>query len=195
MILDTRSDPVQTWTLDNPATGYDVTEMASGDLTGDGTGELLIPLIYAQVGDDLSVGAVYMLNDYPVAATTDFTEGGPLITGVGANDSFGYGPLVQDVNGDGQDDLIVAARTSADGSLGPGRLHVFFGPLQGPLTAVDADLIISGDYPGAMFGSEVAAADFDGDGLIDLAVGAPSSFEAYDFAGKVYLFDGRDLWP
>ncbi|MBM3319972.1 MAG: FG-GAP repeat protein [Candidatus Eisenbacteria bacterium] len=54
-------------------------------------------------------------------------------------------------------------------------------------------LVLWGGESGGQFGNAVAAGDFDGDGIDDLAVGAPAAggTAGEPMAGRVYLFFGR----
>jgi hypothetical protein len=66
---------------------------------------------------------------------------------------------------------------------------LYYGPLSGQLTTADADRTWSGlTCEGAGFA--LAAADFDGDGATDLAVGAPNSDVSAEGAGQLYLLWG-----
>jgi hypothetical protein len=62
--------------------------------------------------------------------------------------------------------------------------HVIRQSLVGPGFAIEA---------GDAFGAGLAAADFDGDGFSDLAVGAPGEDEAQADAGRVSVFYGHPL--
>jgi hypothetical protein len=57
-----------------------------------------------------------------------------------------------------------------------------------PATA--ADVVLTGEADGDVFGTAVAAADTDADGVDDLLVGAPESSAGGVRAGRAYLFLG-----
>lgn len=80
-------------------------------------------------------------------------------------DRFGAALAAADFDGDGFDDLAVGVPGEDDGS---GAVDVYFGTRYGLIPI----LRLRG-APGSGFGSALAAADFDRDGLADLAIGGP----------------------
>ena len=109
-------------------------------------------------------------------------------------DSFDPG----DFNADGRADVAVGAPLDDAGGAGTDRGRVYVYP--GPLTS--SPIVLSGNEDGAQFGFSVAAAgDFNGDGLPDLAVGAPLD-DADDLPadtgenrGRVFIFFGGAGFP
>ena len=102
-----------------------------------------------------------------------------------------------DVTGDGIDDLIVGAygdcRSEGCPSSGDsnGAVYIFDGPLSGTLTASETDQELVGNAPGDQAGRSVTViGDGDGDGYLDLAVGAPYESTAGRYAGAAYLARG-----
>src|SRR5690606_9533610 len=73
----------------------------------------------------------------------------------------------EDVNNDGTPDFAIAAPKHDAGGTDRGRVYVYSG--------TDASVIYtwSGDEDGAEFGSSLASADFNMDGVSDFAIGAP----------------------
>jgi hypothetical protein len=90
-----------------------------------------------------------------------------------------------DVNGDGIDDVIIAASRDASAAIEAGAVWVYSGS--------DGTLIhhLEGDGPYAWFGHRVAAAgDVDDDGFEDIIVGAPE--QVSQGPGYARVFSGRD---
>ena len=81
-----------------------------------------------------------------------------------------------DLNGDAYDDFVIG--TDA------GRAYVYFG---GPAVDDVPDLTLTSPFPGDGFGVTVAASDVNGDGQLDLAVGAPATAGN---SGRVDIFFG-----
>jgi FlgD Ig-like domain/FG-GAP repeat len=156
----------------------------AGDVNGDGI-------------DDVIVGADQLFSDGPGRAQL---YSGPLDPNLGpiaptavligetADDVFGYSVAgAGDVNGDGFDDVLVGAWDNGAGGARSGRAYLFFGPLEGLVSAADADVIITGAVSGDELGHSVASAgDLDANGRADLFVGAPQFFD--QDAGKAYIF-------
>lgn len=155
---------------------------AGGDLDGDGY-------------DDLAVGAP---NDTTFGSSTGtvYVFAGPLGSGgqnayyaaeairygVGGG-YFGYSvDIAHNIDSDGNDDLLVGELGYGSGA---GALRVFYGPLAGRSSTVDATVYsTASEYYGAPV-REVG--DLDGDGWNDLLVGA------YSGTAVDLFFGGDDL--
>ena len=99
----------------------------------------------------------------------------------------------QDVNGDGFPDLLVGDPTFGGNR---GRVYLFYSsgaggvptdPVIDENNSTPGQHVIGGafDEGDQLFGTSVALADVNGDGLADLIVGAPASFGG---AGRIYVF-------
>jgi FG-GAP repeat/FG-GAP-like repeat len=97
----------------------------------------------------------------------------------GAGDHAGQAIAIGDFDGDGYDDLAVGIPDKARGAVA-----IYKGSAAGPIAWA---LITEPTGEGAQLGRALVALDLDGDGLDDLAIGAPGDAE---HAGFVLAFHG-----
>ena len=142
----------------------------------------------------------------PVILLSGLTaEQGFIIQGDSANDDSGRAiGGGRDINGDGFADLIVGASRGDDAGSEAGEAYVILGRTGGFGAAVGAGRVIDLTTLGATqgfvipglgeldrFGTDVAlAGDFNGDGVADIAVGAPQV--GADYRGEAYLIFGTE---
>jgi hypothetical protein len=94
-----------------------------------------------------------------------------------------------DLNGDGYGDFAVGERNLGPVAPSQGRVSVFFG---GPVLNGTPDLTLPGGAPYDAFGWHLAGErDLNGDGFMDLVVGAPNAnVTGLTEAGEVRIFHG-----
>ncbi len=79
---------------------------------------------------------------------------------------------IGDLNGDGWMDVLLGVPGA--GAEDAGAAWLLLGPLSGESTLTDADVVLWGTEEGDNLGAAIAGLeDLDGDGLVDVAVGAP----------------------
>ncbi len=177
---------------------------ALGDLDGDGVNDIAVGA-FADNVDGSDRGAVYVLylnGDGTVkrhARISSTFNGGPALAD---GDFFGLSlASLGDLDGDGVTDLAVGAGGDDTGTSYGGAVHVLF--LNADASVKNSVKIASAMNGGPtllerdLFGLSVASlGDLNGDGLPDLAVGAPGDdggAEANVFEGVVHvLFLGQD---
>lgn len=107
------------------------------------------------------------------------------IDGVGAGENFGYAlDAVGDVDGDSVRDLIVGAPFFSEASSNGGRAVV--------LSGANGALVANFSGPvGSRMGTAVAGLpDMNGDGIADIAIGAPYANYGGPSSGRVWAFPG-----
>jgi len=161
------------------------TALAAGDLNGDGTDDIAIGVMEQAFEDyGANAGWIYIAN-----GSSDGLGDSSFIdqTPAGANeaeDKFGASLAVGDFNSDGIADLAAGAPGEDYDGSGPGAgvAFVFTGSSEG---VGDPYFIhqepFGSNESGDHFGAALAAGDFNGDGLDELAIGAPN--ETYEDVG------------
>ncbi len=159
---------------------------AAGDVDGDGLRDLL----FGACLDDQtaeSAGAAYLFtthtpSDRPASSADATLLGEALGDQLGAALAGGG-----DVDGDGLDDIVVAA-PYADGAVADVGAAYLVTASTGPLTP---DATMLGASTGDAAGTSVAVlGDVNGDGFADVAVGAPGHDGAAEDAGAAYVLFG-----
>ena len=169
----------------NEYAGWDVD---LGDFNEDGYPDFLI----GACGASSDAGRVYIVygRDWVQGTVFDLSMADVIIDG-DAGEQLGCTSEAGDVNGDGQDEIILGGR-SADS--GRGRVHVIYEVGLGTwdVDNIAGKVVFSSNDRTSQLGRSLAVGDFDGDGIDDLAMGAPDHWchitgSCAPEAGSVYL--------
>ncbi len=193
--------------------------LAAGNLDNDGFDDLAIGAPGATWDDDDGVpeermhsGAAFVIwgrgdlsGDTLTMSDAPGTHGETRVQAAQTGGMAGAAVAVGDVNGDGNDDLLLGAwRADAAGKTDAGTVHVFYGG--GDLVGVNIDMdvtspdsmILGKNAYDAMGTGLDASGDSNGDGINDLLVAAffaDSKPFADNQAGVVTLILGKNLAP
>jgi hypothetical protein len=161
--------------------------VAVGDVNGDGKGDIAEGIPSACVDSQTLQGRTYIFSG--ADGSLLFTLDKPDPPQAGA--VFGVSVAVGDVNGDGKADVAVGAMCEdVGGNSCQGRTYIFSG--------ADGSLLFTLDKPdpphaGAWFGRSMAVGDVNGDGKVDIAVGATGENVGGNHdQGRAYVFSGAD---
>lgn len=154
--------------------------LATADVTGDTTQDIVIGVgTYGSRS-----GSVFVFAGGPGIAGGTTNDAAAELHGLLDSDAFGESVATGDVTGDGRADLVV-------GAPGIDRVYVFAGPLSaGDTPTASAYAVLATDQPLDQFGNDVAAADVNGDGVLDVIVGAPRWDSPTTNVGRTCVFLG-----
>lgn len=179
--------------------------LATADFDGDGHDDLAIGVPGEDLGSASDAGAAQVLIGTPDGLTSWgnqlWHQNSPNVTGAAqSGDRFGRALAAGDFDGDGRADLAVGLPGQAVGdSPGAGAVQVLYAGSEGLEAAgnqiwhQDSPSVIGTPQTDGLFGSALAAADFDRDGRDNLAIGAPGAgVNSVAGTGAVNVLDGME---
>lgn len=169
---------------------YSGWEPAAGDANGDGYQDLIIG---GPLADD-RWGKSYLVLG-PILDDQMLADADAIVVADWADDYCGLDQdFLDDVDGDGKDEVAVSCPRSPFGSLirAPGRVQIYRGSdASGTLGVAEAAAVFVGEGPYDLAGYQFQTRDdVDGDGYGDLVIAAPADTSDDELNGTVYLVSG-----
>ena len=171
----------------------------AGDVDGDGLGDMLIPAYFSDQGTQ-DAGLVYLVRaqDLGEPGTLELSEMPYQFTGWSNSEEAGHSTAsAGDIDGDGLDDLLICGYRNDDPVFDVGRVYVLRASELGSpriRSLSTAEITFVGEATENRLGHAVASAgDLDGDGWVDLLMGAYGNDESATDAGKTYVVPGISL--
>ena len=166
---------------------------SAGDTDGDGLSDILIGAYNHDYGGS-NTGAAYVVLG-PVGGGLDLSAADSKLVGEDSDDNAGWSVAsAGDMDGDGQDDLLIGAFREDTGGGSAGAAYLAYGPPAALVTLRTADAKLYGaanDYAGY---SIAAVGDTDGDGKADVLVGGIYADTGGSYlCGSAWLVRGTGL--
>jgi hypothetical protein len=165
---------------------------AAGDTNGDGYDDILVGA-FQNDNQGTDSGAAYLIHG-PVYGHVDLAAADAVFAAESAGNRVLGGGHIGDIDGDGMDDVLIGAYTNDDGGSAAGAAYLSYGPFSDeiPLSISDAKFV--GEEAGDEAGVRIeGAGDINGDGFMDLLIGAWYNDRGGDDAGAAYLIYGGGL--
>ena len=178
--------------------GFGLSLAALGDLDGDGIGDLAVGALLSTTGTYRGAVYVLLLNaDGTVKSQQKISDGAGGVPADTFDDLDGFGHSISnlgDLDGDGVVDLAVGAFNDENGDASEGAVYILmlnsngtvksYQKVSDGLGGLSSGILSAGDK----FGESVATVgDLNGDGIVDLAVGAPNAENNHLNEGAVFV--------
>lgn len=168
--------------------------LAKGDFNGDGLDDLAVSAPGESLWGTAESGYIYVFRGTPYGLAPWTSIDQHLLGANENNDRFGWTLAAADFNRDGKDDLAIGAPYEQPGIMAhSGYVFIFTGRSYGfqQWFGIRQEGLAP-DEDGDLFGWALAAGDFNGDGMVELAVGAPGDRDdqtpSAAVMGQVFIF-------
>lgn len=194
-MTDTGADYIITGIETNTGIGRTIGG-SGGDINGDGIDDIVIGAFLIS-GGGTNRGSVYVhygKREIGVSQSST-TTGSADATLVGENDNDRLGKTVLsfDMNGDGYDDIAMAAPENDESTTNGGKVYVFYGSssgISGTINASSFDIRMLGTTSGGELGEALEVGDINGDGYEDLIASEPYVTGGNTQSGKAFVYYG-----
>jgi len=150
------------------------------DMNNDNRDDIIVGAPYNSAG----IGRAYIyFGSQNINTTADV-----IMAGAASNDLFGYSiASAKNIDGNNNNGIVVGAPGLPTNTDRPGKAYLYLG---GNSVNNTADLVMTGQTNGDLFGCSVSAGDFNGDGCDDVIAGAEKNSSIASAAGKAYIYYG-----
>ena len=169
---------------------FGIAVVGSADLNQDGISDLLVGAPNNGRGGDYS-GAAYVFYG-PTSGVVSADNADVIFVGEDEDNWAGAAiAWAGDANGDHKSDVLVGARFNNRGGHGAGSAYLFTSTVAGEVSLGTADFIVSGDVVNDELANALSGAgDTNGDGLMDVVIGAHAELTSVPGPGSAGLFLG-----
>ncbi|MBM4368417.1 MAG: FG-GAP repeat protein [Deltaproteobacteria bacterium] len=163
---------------------------AAGDVNGDGLGDLLIGMPFANRGAPWA-GAAYLVLGSATPSSSTLGEVGAIFAGEGQGDAAGYAvSTAGDIDADGLDDLVVGAPWHENGDGTVGAIYLVRGAPVVPSGSLALARAVYRPGTGLVGNGLSAAGDANGDGYGDTLIASLNDDSGGRDAGAAFLLFG-----
>ena len=164
------------------------TSVASGDISADGLADVLV----GASAIDTYGGAAYVITGSASLASGYVEDEGVPLRSESGGDYVGYAlDVVDDMDGDGYDEVLIGAFYEDEGAANAGAAYLVYGPITAELDLEDADSKLLGANKSDHLATAVRdGGDLNDDGVPDIVLSADGVDEGASNAGAVYVLFG-----
>ena len=158
----------------------------AGDVNADGFDDCLVGAYLNDAGG-ADAGAAYLMHG-PLTGTVDLSTADAIFVGEEPGDEAGGSVAgAGDVDGDGNDDVLVGSLPQSEAAVNAGAGYLFLGPISGTVDLSAAHAKFIGEQEGDLAGTVAAAGDVNADGFDDILIGAYGHNDGVPDVGAAYI--------